>query len=193
MVELTRVKPATMESHLLAASPHMRDPNFARTVVLVLHHSADGAFGVVLNRPVGKSVKGLLDKVIKQPCPPELRIGLGGPLPSRMMAMHDDQSLREIEAMPGVYMTTRPMHLRQLLGQSQHQYRLFIGHAGWGPGQLEQELARGDWLTVAATIPQIFDQDVGGDLWRNVVRQIGRSLFLSLLKIKHVPKDPSLN
>ena len=68
---------------------------------------------------------------------------------------------------------------------------MFIGHSGWGPGQLEQELAQGAWLTVPATLEQVFDERP--DLWRRILQTISGPLLAAMLKLKHVPSDPRLN
>jgi putative transcriptional regulator len=121
----------------------------------------------------------------------ELRVHLGGPVPSPVMAIHRCKSLGDIETQPGVYLTVQTSHLDRLVRQRERPCRLFVGHAGWGPGQLENELRRGDWLTTVATENYIFGEH--DELWAHVVRQIGWSILHPALRGKSVPNDASWN
>lgn len=177
----------SLQGHLLAASPRMADANFARTVILLLHHSQSGALGVVLNRPF----------VPPTPSPTSIaelkcrRLHLGGPVPSPVIAVHKAKSIGEVETQPGLFVATQRMHLNRLLKQHRYPFRLFVGHAGWAAGQLESELRRGDWLVTPAMEDYIFAED--DELWRHVLRHIGWSVLQSALAIKHVPADVSWN
>jgi putative transcriptional regulator len=179
-----------LKGHLLVASPHLLDPNFVRTVVLLIHHSEEGAFGVVLNRPADNTIKELWDQVGETPCSSERRVNVGGPVAGPLMAIHTEEDLAELEILPGVYFAAQRDHLEKLL-ESEHPYRVFVGHSGWGGGQLENELKEGAWLTTPATVDQVFDDD--SDLWKKVAQHIGESMLSSTLGIRHVPKDPSMN
>jgi putative transcriptional regulator len=77
------------------------------------------------------------------------------------------------------------------VAQAGQRFRVFVGHAGWGGGQLEGELEQGAWLTTPATADFIFYEDT--DLWEKVAKDIGKSLLQSMLKINEVPDDPSVN
>ena len=180
-----------LKGKLLVASPHLLDPNFVRTVVLLIHHSDEGAFGVVLNRPADNTIKELWEQVGETPCESERRVNVGGPVAGPLMAIHTDEELAELEIMPGVYFAAQREHLEQLLRQTERPYRIFVGHSGWGGGQLENELEEGAWLTTPATVDQVFDDDV--DLWKKVAQHIGELMLTSTLKIKHVPQDPTVN
>jgi putative transcriptional regulator len=181
----------TLKGHLLVASPHLADPNFVRTVVLLIHHSEEGAFGVVLNRTADNTIKELWDQVGETPCESERRVNVGGPVAGPLMAIHTDRELAELEIVPGVYFAAQREHLEKLLLQKGRPYRVFVGHSGWGEGQLEHELEEGAWLTTPATADQVFDDDL--DLWKKVAQHIGESMLTSTLKIKHLPTDPSMN
>lgn len=181
----------SLKGHLLVASRHLKDPNFVRTVVLMIHHSEEGAFGVVLNRPAENTIEELWREVGGSPCQVKGQINVGGPVSGPLIAIHTDQSLSELEVLPGVYFAAQREHLEKLLVQDKYLFRLFVGHSGWGGGQLESELEEGAWLTTEATLDYVFYED--GDLWSEVTQQIGRAMMTSALKIKRVPPDPSVN
>jgi putative transcriptional regulator len=181
----------SLQGHLLVASPHLADPNFVKTVVLLIHHSEEGAFGVVLNRPADNTIRELWEQVAETPCQSSRPVNVGGPVAGPLMAIHTVEKLAELEILPGVYFAAQREHLEELLGQNDRPYRVFVGHSGWGGGQLENELKEGAWLTTPATVHQVFDDD--DQLWKNVAQHIGEAMLTSTLKIKHVPKDPSMN
>jgi putative transcriptional regulator len=180
-----------LKGHLLVASPHLADPNFVKTVVLLIHHSEDGAFGVVLNRPADSTIQELWEQVAETPCEIERQVNVGGPVAGPLMAIHTDKRLAEMEILPGLYFAAQRDHLEKLLGQDGLQFRLFVGHSGWGGGQLESELKEGAWLTTPASVDAVFGED--SDLWKRVSQRIGESMLGSALKIKHVPEDPTVN
>jgi putative transcriptional regulator len=180
-----------LQGQLLAASPHMLDTNFAQSVILLLEHNDEGAFGVVLNRAVAKTVKELWEEVNKSSCENQQHLNLGGPVSGPLLALHTHRELSEMEVLPGVFLSAEREHLEELLQQSEHQFKLFIGHSGWGSGQLENELKQGAWLTLPATAEYIFHDE--HELWRLVTRQIGAKMLAGTLRLKHVPDDPSRN
>lgn len=175
----------------LLASSGLLDPNFVKTVVLLIQHSEQGALGIVVNRPTSKTLKQLWKEVGDARCESEQPIHLGGPVSGPLMAVHTNASLAEVEILPGVFFAAKKKNLDELVIKEDHPFKVFIGHAGWGPGQLEDELRQGAWLTTPATAEYLFYH--GTDLWEEVSRRAGRSMLLSVLKIKHVPEDPSLN
>lgn len=181
----------SLRGHFLVASPHLLDPNFARTVVLLIQHNADGALGVVLNRSIEKTVRELWEEVHEGHCENQQFLNLGGPVSGPLMALHTDAELGEIEILPGLFFSAEKGHLEELVDKRGLRLKLFIGHSGWGGGQLENELSQGAWLTVPASLEDVFHDE--HELWRLVSRRIGHELFVSVLKIKHVPDDPSLN
>jgi len=181
----------SLQGHLLVASPHLRDPNFAQTVVFLIHHSKEGAFGVVLNRRADSTVQELWEKIGEGPCESQEYVHVGGPVSGPLMALHGDAELSEMEVIPGVYFAAQRDHLERLLRQSGGPFRLFVGHAGWASGQLEGELRQGAWLTTPASAQLVFDDDA--DLWRRVTRHIGNSLLKSALRVSELPPDPTMN
>lgn len=183
---------ASLKGHVLVASPYLVDPNFVRTVVLMLHHSDEGAFGVVLNRPAENSVKDLWEKIGEEGCDNEQVVHFGGPVSGPLMALHTLKGASETEVFPGLYFAAQRENLEKILRQDKHPVRIFVGHAGWGGGQLEQELEEGAWLTNPAKAEFVF-YERESDLWKNVSKQIGDNLLVQVTGIKRLPDDPSLN
>jgi putative transcriptional regulator len=181
----------TFEGQLLIASPQLGDENFARSLVLLIEHNREGAFGVVLNRPVGKTLQELWREVGSAPCHSRQPLYLGGPVPGPLMSLHTKRELAETEPVPGVFFAARKQHLDQLVLSEEPAYKVFIGHAGWGAGQLENELRQGAWRTLPATAELIFS--TADDLWETVFRQLGQSVLRSMLNVKELPPDPTVN
>lgn len=182
-----------LTGELLVAAPNLNDPNFHRTVVLVLHHDADdGAFGVVLNRPLPVGVATVLPAW--QPVvslPPNLF--QGGP-----MALDEALGLATLwpvsDGHPAVNRVVGPFGLVDLDSDPQEGarrvtgLRVFAGHAGWSAGQLEQEVAAGDWYVLPAE-PDDAVTPLPTSLWRRVLRRQGGSLAI----VSTFPEDPRLN
>lgn len=158
---------------LLIARPDLPDPNFFHSVVLLLHYDADGAAGVILNRPTGL---GLADAL------PEIRelgerrdlVYFGGPVsPDVLLLLVRTSSAPKDaeEVLPGVYTIPGLAELRPLLdrGLDEESLRAFAGYAGWAPGQLDAEIERGDWQLYPATGERIFT-DQPDELWQTLHR-----------------------
>jgi putative transcriptional regulator len=182
---------ASLAGHFLVASPHLLDPNFVRAVVLLVQHTEQGALGIVMNRPVNKTVQDLWREIGGGPCSSTQPVHLGGPVSGPLMAVHRHAALAELEILPGLYFCASKQNLDTLVEQSKEPFKIFVGHSGWGPGQLDNELSQGAWLTTPATLDLIFFD--GGDLWHTVTRQIGRNLLQTMLHLKEFPPDPTVN
>jgi putative transcriptional regulator len=180
----------SLEGHLLLASENLLDPNFARSVVLLVQHNEQGALGVILNRPTSKTIRDLWQELGQSPCESQQPVCLGGPVSGPLMALHADAGLAEIEIVPGVYFAAKKQHLDRLVARTEGPLKLFVGHAGWAPGQLEQEIGQGAWHTLPASAEYVFYP--GPDLWQKLKEAAGASLS-ALLGIKHVPADPRAN
>jgi putative transcriptional regulator len=142
----------SLAGSFLVAKPILRDPFFTQTVVLLLQHTGEGAFGLVVNREA--SAEGL-------PFP----VHVGGPCPSEgLLMLHghedwlDDEEETEPVA-PGIFLGDNSCmsHISNAEDDEKLRYRLFAGYAGWGPDQLERELVSGAWVVVAATGEMLFD------------------------------------
>ena len=170
---------ASLKGKLLVATPALGDPNFDRTVVLVLEHGDEGAAGVVLNRPTDMELLGHLPGWEEHAAAPGV-VFVGGPVsPSGVICLAITDG--EIE-------TLDPTILPDDVGAVVDGVRVFAGYAGWGAGQVEGEIADGAWFVVDA-LPGDALSSRPNDLWRAVLRrQPGRlSLFANY------PDDVSSN
>ena len=181
----------SLQGHFLVASPHLPDSNFYRTVVLMVQHDAQGALGLVLNRPTNTTVAQLWESVSKEPCSCQRAVNHGGPVQGPLMALHTEPACADEVVLPGVFFASREEYLRQIVRQSELTFRLFVGYAGWAGGQLESELEAGGWLTTPATPEDVFDEEP--DLWRKIASRIGLEILGGAVKTKHLPGDPSMN
>ena len=157
---------ASLAGQILIASPGMLDPRFDHTVILMVRHSAGGALGIVLNRPLGERPwASLLDAIGEKNSgvAGSLRIFAGGPVqPEIGFVIHSTDYRRSetIEIDARLAMTSSREILRDIAGQHGPQMVLVaFGYAGWGPGQLEGELAQRTWFTSAADGKLIFEED----------------------------------
>lgn len=180
-----------LSGHFLVASPHLQDPNFHHSVVLIIQHDADGAFGVVLNRPTNNSIEEIWEVIADSKCPTSRTVNEGGPVPGPPMAIHGDIAYADEEVVEGVFFTRESENLEQIIKYSGSPFRLMIGFASWGPGQLDDELAMGGWLTTVATREDVFIDEI--DQWSSVSGRIGLEILTSSLKPRVIPSDPSQN
>jgi putative transcriptional regulator len=180
----------SVQGQLLIAGPRLIDPNFFRTVVLVIEHGEEGAFGLVLNRPSETSVGEAVPE-LEALIDPDDPLFIGGPVqPSTVITVArfgdvGDAALAAFDDI-GVLGTGGPPIAEmadRVLGA-----RAFVGHSGWGPGQLEAELETGDWILEPGRRRDIFS-DSPRDLWSQVLTRKGGSYAL----VARMPLDPSLN
>ena len=157
---------ASLTGQLLVASPSMGDPRFAHTVILMVRHDKDGAFGIVVNRPVGeRPLAALLETLGEKDATAtgQVRIFAGGPVqPDIGFVVHsaDYHQPTTVDVNAGVAMTSSREILRDIGNDKGPRKSLIaFGYAGWGPGQLEGELARRDWVLAPGESKLIFDED----------------------------------
>jgi putative transcriptional regulator len=194
---------------LLVATPTLGDPNFAHTVVLMVDHSETGALGIVLNRPTAtpleRELPGWLDRVVEP-----LVVFRGGPVQA-------DDAVIGLAWAPGAPLATDPPADRPVGGSSTGadawhalaggaigtvdlsrppeeagvdvvSLRVFAGYAGWGPGQLEVELARQDWYVLEVGPDDLFTSEPHR-LWRTVLRRQPAAVAMAA----NLPLDPRVN
>jgi putative transcriptional regulator len=173
---------APLTGQLLIAAPTIGDPRFAHTVILMVKHDKDGALGIVINRPVGEeSIASLLEGTGEDVSGIEgnLRVFAGGPVqPDLGFVVHSAEYRRDetIDVDGRVAMTASRQILRDIGHHRGPQKVLFaLGYAGWGPGQLEGEIARKDWFTTPEEPKLIFDDD-REHLWDDAMARRTREL-----------------
>jgi putative transcriptional regulator len=158
-----------LAGHLLVAMPGMQDPRFDHSVVCLCAHSADGAMGLMVNRPLaGMVFDDLLRQLKVEPEPPARRIRMvsGGPVETgRGFVLHTDDWRTEgsLDFAPGLTLTASTDILTAIAGGGgPRDGVLALGYAGWGPGQLEDEIQRNAWLNLPADEELLFRQDLAG-------------------------------
>lgn len=180
-----------LQATCLVASPFLEDPNFFRTVILMIAQSDEGAMGLVLNRPTQKKLRDILPKLTNEICVHDDFLFSGGPVHGPLVALHNVPSLAEKEYCPGMFFTTNGRHLKHLSRLSDIQLRIFDGYAGWGPGQLEAEVEQGGWLW--ATIDSQLATGPVDELWQRMIQIVGRSILSTSIDETRIPDDPNLN
>jgi putative transcriptional regulator len=175
---------------LLVASPTLVDPNFHRTVVLLLEHSEDGALGVVLNRPTTLSSRETLPQEFHGALASGEVIHEGGPVePENVILLAEYAApLEDTVLAVGTIGVVDPGTDPQSLAASTHAVRAFGGYAGWGAGQLEAEIDDEAWID-AVCLPSDVFTDAPDSLWREVLERKGGNFRL----VARMPLDPSLN
>jgi len=163
---------ALRAGRFLVATRQIDGPVFGRSVVLLLDYSHAGALGLIVNRPTAMSLHELLpalDEITDR----QDRVFLGGPVETQMMVF-----LIRSESIPpdsqrvigDIHATGSADALRKMIEQDapESRFHAYVGYAGWGPGQLDAEIARGDWYVAPADPDQVFDPSLG-DLWERLV------------------------
>jgi len=176
---------------LLVATPAIGDTNFSRTVILVIEHSAEGAFGLVLNRPTELDVREPLPEWLDCAAPPQV-VFVGGPVEQdRAIALARADRSRPATGWHQILGPIGTLDLSrgpELVGPGLEAIRVFAGYAGWDAEQLEDEVAAGDWFVVEGR-PEDALCDAPEDLWADVLRRQGGSLA----RFARYPLDPSMN
>ena len=179
----------SLRGQLLIAGATLPDPNFARTVVLVCEHNADGALGLVLNR-AGELLVAESAPELAELSGDDATIDEGGPVqPDALLVLaeFDDPSIAAIPVIGPVGLMGDGSEIEDLVDVTRRA-RVFAGYAGWGPGQLDAELAREDWFVAPAGIDDIFDPDAE-ELWQRVLSRKGGHYAV----VARMPIDPSVN
>ena len=178
----------SLRGQLLIASPALLDPNFRRTVVLVTEHTDEGAAGLVLNRPSPTPVVEAVPALEALASDGE-QVWVGGPVqPDAVLVLGEfldpDDAAVPLFGSLGFPSLDEPDEVVPVTTRR----RVFAGYAGWGAGQLEDELARDDWIVEPALNDDAFTDDPDA-LWRDVLRRKGGVYEL----VSRMPEDPSVN
>ncbi|MBV8064433.1 MAG: YqgE/AlgH family protein [Actinobacteria bacterium] len=178
----------SLQGQLLVASPGLLDPNFRRTVVLVTEHTDEGAAGLVLNRPSPAAVSELVP-ALEELVDEGDQVWMGGPVqPNGVLVLGEfldpDDAAVPLFGSLGFPSLEEPHDVLV----STTRRRVFAGYAGWGAGQLEDELERDDWI-VEESQPDDAFTEAPGELWADVLRRKGGIYEL----VARMPEDPSVN
>lgn len=171
----------TLNSTLLIAMPQLEDPNFRRTVMLIVEHDENGTFGLVLNRAVDLLASTLCASLdIKWRGHPDANIHWGGPVEPDsgwLLLNHpevedlDDPAIARVGEQD-LFLARSLEVLRNASTQSLSDIRFFLGYAGWGPGQLEWEMSNGAWLVAPPNCEMVFESS-NDSMWDQSVRSLG--------------------
>jgi putative transcriptional regulator len=180
-----------LKGQFLLDSGRLGGSFFQRSVVLICQHDTDGAFGLVLNHSLGKTVGEMIVADLPEALK-EAPLYLGGPVqPSALSFLHTDPFMPDADVMPNLALGHSLDELVDI-GESfspDKKVKMFAGYAGWSAGQLESEMKRKAWLTFPATLELVFDT-LPEQLWQKILKSKGgwRNKLLS-----QMPEDLSLN
>jgi putative transcriptional regulator len=181
-----------LKGQLLIATTELLDPNFVRTVILVIEHTENGAHGLVLNRPTDALVTDIAEQVFREPFEWAKPIHLGGPVPGPVTILHTCAERADLEILAGVYSSIDASKLQQLLRQRTEPAVIVANYAGWGAGQLEAEIEEGSWLAVQASAAHVF-RPAESDLWAELFKEASAATLAEMLKLRALPADPRWN
>ncbi len=179
----------SLRGQLLIASPALEDPNFHRTVVLVTEHTADGAMGLILNRPAQTPVEEIAPELGLLVDATDL-VYVGGPVGEEaviVLAEFEDPSEAAAPVMGGLGFVPADADEADLATRLRRA-RVYAGYAGWGPGQLDGEIDEEAWILEPAAVDDAFAEDVTS-LWSTVLKRKGDEYAL----LSTMPPDPSVN
>jgi putative transcriptional regulator len=163
---------------LILAMPQLQDPNFERSVVLMVEHSQEGSFGLILNQPSDLRIVDVLSTLsMEWHGNPDEVVFSGGPvMPRTGWVLHEPRNLPSeegrVEIATGIVLSTSPERLRALAQEPPARMRFVLGFSGWGPAQLESELASGAWITAEVT-PELAFETPAEEMWETVLRSLG--------------------
>lgn len=184
MRERRKTSKDTLAGSLLLAHPAMRDPNFRRSVILMSVHNAEGAMGVVLNRPLGKRLGELSGEFALSPLA-SVPLFAGGPVQTEQLVLAAWQTRADGFRL---HFGIEPDKALQLLAEEGTHVRGFLGYSGWSAGQLENEMKLRTW--VVADVPEdLLTHSQDESLWRTVLGRESAEWRL----LADEPEHPELN
>src|SRR3954471_10764496 len=117
----------SLQGNLLIASPKLLDPNFFKSVVLIVQHGDGGALGLILNRKIDVSLQTAWSQVSEEPCGVEGHLHQGGPCEGPLMVVHGEESLGQLEVLPGIHFSTERDSIEELVGRNDGPMKFFVG------------------------------------------------------------------
>lgn len=187
----TVVSMDSLQGQLLIASAKLVDPNFVRSVIVMVQHGDEGALGLIVNRPLDTTMKEVSEKALDIPCEVDGVLHQGGPCEGPLMVVHTHETASDMEVFPGVFFTTDKNKIEWLMQHNEGAIKFFVGYAGWAPGQLEGEIETESWLIAPADARHVLDAAGGGEeQWSKLMTQLTLGKYLDPARI---PDDPSLN
>lgn len=178
-----------LQGNLLVADPFLQEQPFRRSVVFLAEYTPEGAVGFVLNQPTPFAFNDIVEGFPDFPAP----VYLGGPVENQILHfLHTIPNLKgSYHVADGIYWGGNLTMLKSLMQQQVLQpsdIRFFIGYSGWGPQQLDSEIAQKNWI-VAPTAPSAIFGPTPSSLWAQLLQSLGHDYAL----LVHAPSHPSLN
>lgn len=189
-----------MIGKLLIAAPEMSKQanSFAHTVILVVKHNDDGAFGLCVNR----RGQGTVGDFWTQACEnefwkgeatnPDQRMYAGGPCSVALFSLHTESDIGDIMVVPGIWFSARESNVEESF-RLEGQRRIIVGYSGWSPGQLESELEQGAWFALDASPELIFSEADDREIWESAKKAYASKQTGDWLGINTEGIDPLLN
>lgn len=169
----------------------MDDPNFHQTAIVMIEHNGEGAMGLVINRPLEMRIDEAWSQISQTPCVHEQRLYQGGPCPGPLMVMHTDAMLADRELLPGLFFSSESQQVETLMQTAVDKVRFIVGYAGWGPGQLENELEWGVWRACRGEVGEVFEDPQ--HVWLRLLKKADPTEAALIRQPALRPSDPSLN
>ena len=177
------------KGQLLIASGRLIDPNFARSVVLIVQHDDEGVLGVILNRPLEMTVAEACGPMVESAGEVESPIYQGGPCPGPLMVLHGDADGGGEPIIDGVWYTAERDPIEYIMRRDTQPAKYFANYAGWGVDQLEREINEGSWLIIPASGADVFEADAETQ-WNKITARLTAGGYINP---DHIPDDPSMN
>lgn len=195
MNRIPSIPVVNLAGHLLVAAPDWNDALFQQSVCLVVHHSQQGAVGVLLNRLTDVDAQSFWKQLgaqskVSQASP----LYLGGPHSGPVIAMHRRQDLAEYspaEPTEGVYFAAQLESFKQLIADHESHCKFFVGQANWEPGQLDRQFAAGCWLPQVVKSRVVFE--AADTMWRVALCEAGNQLVCGMVGQVVVPPRIEFN
>jgi putative transcriptional regulator len=159
----------------LLASPYLEDPNFQHSVVYMVRHNDEEAFGLIINRPTEHSLASVLEQAAQADVDRRGWLHFGGPVDGPLVALHNQSDLADLTCGQGIFLTTDRDQLLKVLNRPDANVKLCAGFSGWGPGQLESERSLGSWFVSNIGLEQVLGESE--NLWKKLLYEVGHSMW----------------
>ena len=173
----------SLKNHLLISVPHMNDDIFGRSVIYICEHNLEGAMGLIINKPMDnislKNIKNV-DRISSDHFQNlKMKLYFGGPiLVEKIIALHTNE-LKIETAIPlnnKISISSGKEIIKDIENDINLNYKLFCGHSGWNPGQLEREIENGDWLLQTSKTDLLFNLKAE-KIWGNATESLGINII----------------
>ena len=173
----------SLKNHLLISVPHMNDDIFGRSVIYICEHNLEGAMGLIINKPM-ENISFKDQKIINHINSDyfenlKMKLYYGGPiLVEKIIALHTNELKFEsaIDLNNKISISSGEEIIRNIKKNTNLNYKLFCGHSGWSPGQLEREIENGDWLLQSSKTDLLFNL-TAEKIWENATESLGINII----------------